>query len=202
MRTIWLGVVFAWVAACDSGAPSCKDAIAKASANSGQAASDEQQAQLTRVCEDKKWSGDVRGCLARATSKKDAASCLKPVMGDLMDLGIGAKGKLEELEAKAKAAAQQASDQAKAAMDALAAAQKDLEANMAEVDAQVTAVASATNDAARQQAKAALEAARAKKAEIEAKVAQLKADAAKAERQNGVHVSKECIDNPLAPGCQ
>jgi hypothetical protein len=201
MRTIWLGAVLAWVAACDSGAPSCKDAIAKAAAKSGPAASGDEQAALTKVCEDKKWSGDVRGCLSRATSKTDAASCLRPVMGDLLDLGANTKGKLEELEAKAKAAAQQANDQAKAAMNSLIAAQQALKANMEEVDLAVNDLASATNDAAREKAKLALEAVRANKAELEAKIAQYKADAAKAARETGVHISKECQDNPLAAGC-
>ncbi|HEX7703830.1 MAG TPA: hypothetical protein VF403_23980 [Kofleriaceae bacterium] len=187
MRTIWCGVVLVALAACDAGAPNCKDAVAKAVNNNTQVSRDE-QAILTQVCEAKKWSGDVRGCLSRATSKSAATTCLKPVMVDLE-------------AATAEAAARQASADAKAAVDQLEALQTELDASVKEIDAAVTAVLNATSDAERSKATATLSAAHAKRANLEAKLVAATARVNAAQRAKAVHVSQECLDNPLAPGC-
>ena len=69
------------------------------------------------------------------------------------------------------------------------------------VTAAVTAVADAQNDADRAGAKAKLIALQREQAEMKQRAAAAKAAAERAERQKGVKISKECMDNPLAKGC-
>jgi hypothetical protein len=176
------------LAACDAGAPSCKDAVAKAVKHGAKMGGDE-QAILAESCESRKWSGDVRGCLSRATSSGDLTACLKPVIADYE-------------AATAEAASRRASVDAKAAADQVKALQTEREALQNEIDAAVQAVANATNDAERSTATTALRAAQTKKADLEARLAAATAKATAAERAKGVHVSQECLDNPLAPNCQ
>ena len=168
--TLWC--VLAALAACDAGAPSCKDAVAKAVKNGAQA-SDGEQATITTACETNKWSGDVRGCLGRSRSKNDAVTCLKPVMADI------------EIARAAMPGAKAASEHLDDLRDQLVGAGRD-------VDAAIDAVVTASSDPDRSQAQAALAAVRARKADLEAKIMATKA---------GVHVSRECLDNPLAAGC-
>jgi hypothetical protein len=172
------------LAACDAGAPTCKDAVAKA-VKSGALMSGDEQAILSESCESRKWSGDVRGCLSRATSSSDITTCLKPVIVDYE-------------AATAEAASRRASADAKAAADRVQALETERAASPTEVDAAVTAVENATNDAERSTANAALSAARTKKADIETRLA----TATAAQRAKSVHISQECLDNPLAPNCQ
>jgi len=181
-------VVLVALAACDAGAPTCKDAVAKA-VNNGTQMSGDEQAILVESCEARKWSGDVRGCLSRATSSSAATTCLKPVMVDLE-------------AATAEAAARRASSDAKAAADQVQALQTERDASLNEVEAAVSAVANATSDAERSTATATLRAAQAKKADLEARLAAATAKATATQRAKGVHVSQECLDNPLAPSCQ
>lgn len=60
----------------------------------------------------------------------------------------------------------------------------------------------AQNDADRAAAKAKLEALRKERAEMDARIAAAKAAASKAQRKQGAKISKECLDNPLAKGCE
>ncbi len=71
-----------------------------------------------------------------------------------------------------------------------------------QVDAAVAAVAAAKNDKELALAKAKLDELQKQRAKLATDIAAAKANAEKAERTRGVHVSKECIDNPLAKGCQ
>ena len=174
--TLWCAL--AALAACDAGAPSCKDAVAKAVKNGAQA-SDVEQASITTACETNKWSGDMRGCLGRSRSKTDAATCLKPVMADI----------------EIASAALRASPNAKAANEHLDDLRDQLVGAGRDVDAAVDAVVTASSDPERSKAQAALAAVRARKADLEATIMATKAAAAP------LHVSKECLDNPLAAGC-
>ena len=65
----------------------------------------------------------------------------------------------------------------------------------------MSAVAAATNQAERAAAQASLIALQRAQADIRARVVEAQAAAARAERAKGVHISKECLDNPLAKGC-
>ena len=85
------------------------------------------------------------------------------------------------------------------AVEALEQQNADLQKRM---DAAIDAVASAQTDADRQSASAALGSIRREKAELENKIGEAKAKAARLERLKGVKISKECLDNPLAKGCQ
>lgn len=106
---------------------------------------------------------------------------------------------------KAKAEAERIADEAaKAAKEAQAKVDKlqsDLIDLAKRVDQATDALAAAQNDADRQAARAKLDQLRKERAEMEQHIADAKAAAAKAERAKGVHVSKECLDNPLAKGC-
>ena len=62
-------------------------------------------------------------------------------------------------------------------------------------------LASAQTDADRRAAQANLDKLRQQKFEMEKRIQEAKNAAAKAERVKGVHLSKECLDNPLAKGC-
>ena len=80
-----------------------------------------------------------------------------------------------------------------------------LEDELRLLDAQVTkaidGVKNATNQADRAAANARLSALQREKRDLQARLAAARAAAAKAAREKGVHVSKECMDNPLAKGC-
>jgi hypothetical protein len=181
MRTIW-GVVLVALAACDAGAPTCKDAVAKAVKNGAQMSSDE-QAILVDSCEARKWSGDVRGCLSRATSSSAVATCLKPVIVDVQ-------------AATADAAFRRASAEAKAVADQIQALATERDARLKGIDAAVNAMANATSDSERKTAAETLKAAQIKVADLEARLA-----AATAKANAALHVSQDCLDNPLAPNC-
>jgi colicin import membrane protein len=75
---------------------------------------------------------------------------------------------------------------------------KELEGRLSAAD---TAVKAAQTDADRRAANANLEKLRQQKLEMEQRIAAAKAAADKAERAKGVHLSKECLENPLAKGC-
>jgi septal ring factor EnvC (AmiA/AmiB activator) len=67
-------------------------------------------------------------------------------------------------------------------------------------DAEAT-LKTAQNKADRDAAQANLDKLRQQKFEMEKRQQAAQAAAAKAERAKGVHISKECLDNPLAKGC-
>ncbi len=97
--------------------------------------------------------------------------------------------------------AQDAANSAKEAQEKVEKLSNDLLDLGKRVDKATDALASAQNDADRQSARGKLEQLRKERAEMEQHIADAKAAAAKAERNKGVHVSKECLDNPLAKGC-
>jgi hypothetical protein len=75
------------------------------------------------------------------------------------------------------------------------------EADVEEREKARDVVGAAQNDADREAAKAKLQALRKQKSEAAQRIDGAKAAAAKAERVKGVKISKECMDNPLARGC-
>jgi hypothetical protein len=180
MRTMWWLIM---LAACDAGAPSCKDAVAKAASHGGG-----DHTAIVKMCEDKQWSGDLRGCLARATSPAKADACMAPVIADVR-------------EAEAELAAKQAADEAKAALDKVEATQKELAAEDQRIAAEVDDVINSTTAKDRSEAQAVLEALRKKKAELEARMELERRAVFRTDRAKGVHISRECLDNPLAVGC-
>jgi hypothetical protein len=103
--------------------------------------------------------------------------------------------------ARAELEARQAALAANEAMERVRTIELDLDAFNAKVNAAVDAVVNAQNDADRAAAKARLDGLRTEKLDLEQRVAAAKAAAAKAERAQGVRVSPECMDNPLAKGC-
>jgi hypothetical protein len=143
---------------------------------------------MVKVCEAKQWSGDLRGCLARATTKDRADECVRSVQ---VDLDV----------ARAEAAAQQAAEDAKVANERVIALQQQLDSNDKELTAAVDAVAAAQSDQERAAAVTKLEDARATKVDLAAQIAHARATATQRERAKGVHISKECLDNPLGSGC-
>jgi len=104
-------------------------------------------------------------------------------------------------KAEAEAIAEKAAKDAKEAQEKVAKLSNDLIDLGHRVDQATDALAAAQNDADRSAARAKLDQLRKERAEMEQHIADAKAAAAKAERARGVHVSKECLDNPLAKGC-
>ena len=102
---------------------------------------------------------------------------------------------------KAEQIAAQAVKDAKEAQEAVEVLQKDAEAMSKKVDTAVDALASAQSQADRDAAKSKLDQLRREKYEMDQRIAEAKAKAARAERLKGVKISKECLDNPLAKGC-
>lgn len=108
----------------------------------------------------------------------------------------------EAVEAKkAQQLVEQAVAEARAAEEAVVRLQAEAEAMMNRLDEAVNALASAQNQADRDAAKAKLDQLRREKTEMEARIAEARAQAARAERLKGVKISKECLENPLAKGC-
>ena len=107
----------------------------------------------------------------------------------------------ETARQRAELEAQQA---IKASVDAsakLEAAARDLAALDDKVAKAVDVVVNAQTDAERTRGTAELQQLRKAKVDLEATFAAAKAAAARAERAKGVHISQECLDNPLAKGC-
>ena len=101
----------------------------------------------------------------------------------------------------AEIAAQQAINDAKAATEQLNKVTRDLDDLNTKTAAAQAAVNLAQNDADRANANAKLRQLQQEQADMRGRVEAAKQAAATAERRKGVHISKECIDNPLAKGC-
>ena len=71
-----------------------------------------------------------------------------------------------------------------------------------QINGAIAAVDSAQGDADRANAKSKLAALQRQQYEMQQQIAKTKAAADLAERRKGVKISKECLDNPLAKGCQ
>ena len=190
MRWTWC-VVVGVLAGCDSGAPDCTKAVASATA-SMRLDDPRLVKSLTDACE-QGWTGAQRTCIAAAKSSADAARCV-PDLAEEIRVQVRAD--------LAKAEAEHAMAEAKLAADKVSAIATQLTALDDKVSQAVTAVVEAQNDADRAAAKAKLSALQREKADLEAQVAAAKAAAARAERMKGVHVSPECLANPLAKGCE
>jgi uncharacterized protein YqfA (UPF0365 family) len=110
------------------------------------------------------------------------------------DEANAAKERAEEVTRKAVQEAKDAQEKVEKLSNDLA----DLDKK---VNSAVDAVMTAQNDADRNSARANLEKLRREKFEMEQRIQAARAAAAKAERAKGVHLSKECLENPLAKGC-
>lgn len=131
------------------------------------------------------------------------------VMMTLLACGKAAEDAKRREAEKAEAAHREAEKEAaRAREEADAAAKKldDLMKKLEDIDKQtsqaIEGLTNAQNDADRVAATAKLEEARKAKAQLEAELATAKAEAERAQRLRGVKISKECIDNPLAKGCE
>lgn len=107
--------------------------------------------------------------------------------------------KTRQLEAEKRA--DQAMKDAKDAQDRVERLQADLADFSKRLDAAVEAVTAAKTQAEREHADQLLKQLQREKAEMEARIAEAKAASAKATRRKGVNIPKECLDNPLAKGC-
>jgi len=106
-----------------------------------------------------------------------------------------------EAKRKAEASAAQAVKDAAEAKDQLDKVMKQLDELDANVNKAVNAVADAQNDADRASAKQRLIALQREQYEMKQRANEARAKAEKAERNKGIKISKECMDNPLAKGC-
>jgi colicin import membrane protein len=108
-----------------------------------------------------------------------------------------ANARRAEAELIAQKAVQDAKD-AQDQVDKLAHDMKEQDDRLAAAD---KAVKSAQTDADRHRAQENLDQLRQQKLDMEQRIQAAKDAAAKAERKKGIHLSKECIENPLAKGC-
>jgi hypothetical protein len=91
--------------------------------------------------------------------------------------------------------------QVKEAQALLEKAQKDLDENAAKVDKAIADVGAAQDAVALKAAQTRLQQLQRDQAEMRARVEEAKRAAEKAQRAKGVHISQECLNNPLAKGC-
>jgi predicted nucleic acid-binding Zn-ribbon protein len=159
---------------------------------------------LALACVDTKWSAAVRDCVKAAS---DPATCKDKMNVDQRSAFAQVATAVEKLEqeaAAAKKAEEVAAQSAKDAAEAQAAVEK-LQQDATDLQKRVTeatdALVGAQNQVDRDAAKAKLDQLQKEKVEIDARVAEAKAVAARAERMKGVSISKECLENPLAKGC-
>lgn len=200
MRWITTALLVGLAMACGSPAPSCRDAITRSAKVLG--TPDGDVSMLVSMCEKEGWSEDLRRCIAKASSEQEAGTCIADKLGDdLLKKAGTAEADAEAAAAKARAMADQAMKDAEAAKQTVDKVAHDLDDLNAKINSAIDALASAQNDADRAVARAKLAALQQEQSETKVRVEAAKADADKAQRAKGVHVSKQCMDNPLAKGC-
>jgi uncharacterized protein HemX len=122
-------------------------------------------------------------------------------------LGIFAVQRMIQASHDREAAAQAQRDKeeavrvAKEAQDRVDRLSKDMKDQDDRLNSADQALRTAQTDADRRAAQANLDRLRQQKFEMEKRIQEARNAAAKAERAKGVHISKECLDNPLAKGC-
>lgn len=159
---------------------------------------------LAKSCVDTKWSAAVLACVKDAP---DLNSCKEKMTVDQRSFFVQIALEMEKSEAarkekeKAEELAEQAvkdAKEAQAAVEQLEQQATDLQKRITEATDAVVGAANATDIKAGQEKLSALQRER---VELDARIAEAKAKAARAERLKGVKISKECLDNPLAKGC-
>jgi hypothetical protein len=95
--------------------------------------------------------------------------------------------------------AQELAEQAQELVDRLS---RDVKDHDDRIKSAEQALRSAQTDAERRVAQANLDQLRQQQIEMEKRIPEARNAAAAAERAKGVHISKECLDNPLAKGCE
>jgi DNA repair exonuclease SbcCD ATPase subunit len=103
---------------------------------------------------------------------------------------------------KARAALEAAHKAAREAQTEVERLEKSTSELIDELNRAISTVMAAQSDAERAAGKERLVALQKQQAELQALIAAAKATAAKAERQLGKKLPQECLDNPLAAGCQ
>ena len=129
---------------------------------------------------------------------KEAAKDNGPALGAHKESTPSAE---EQQVLAAQAAKEAAVKRAAAARARLDQIEHELEELEKAVDAAVQQTVDAKNAAELATAKQNLQQLQASEAALKARAAQAQADAAAATRAQGVRISKECMDNPLAKGC-
>lgn len=114
---------------------------------------------------------------------------------------IGSSAADRAAKEKAELVAKQAVEDAKAAQDRVDQLDRDMKEQNEQLAKADAAVKSAQNDADRKAAQSNLDKLKEQKKDMENRIAAAKAAAAKADRAKGLHLSKECLENPLAKGC-
>jgi multidrug efflux pump subunit AcrA (membrane-fusion protein) len=178
-------------------APSCEDAFHKFG-KAADISNDEMKAAVA-ACTKDGYAGDTRRCIAKATSLDELEPCVEKEPG--FSRLEKDRRESELLKQRAEKLAEQAMHDAQEAQDQVVRLSKDLTDLGAKVDAAVDALASAQNDADRAAARAKLDELRQQRAALEMRVKAVRDAAERAQRAKGVTISKECLDNPLAAGC-
>jgi len=186
-------VLIAALAACGGKADDCERIVSKvASAMPSELPTGQSHDELVAKCRKRPEKLNDPGvqCILAADGDDAVRACITKSMED-------ERAKRAQAEAAAQAAVRDAQE-AKDKLDKIAA---DLDELNKRVNQAVDDVAQAKSKADREAAAAKLKQLQADKQQLEARIAQAKADAAKAERAKGVHISPECLKNPLAKGC-
>jgi DNA repair exonuclease SbcCD ATPase subunit len=128
------------------------------------------------------------------------------IVGVIIAIIVGVKAYSQSQEdAEKRQAAERASEeygkQVKEAQARIEKAQHDLDDNAAKVDKAIADVGAAQDAVALKAAQSRLQELQREQAEMRQRVAEAKAAAEKAQRAKGVHISQECLNNPLAKGC-
>jgi len=146
--------------------------------------------------------GATASCVEGASS---ACTCTDGGQGAQVCTAAGTFGACEctadARVARAEADAAEARLEAREATEIVERLQRDVATLDERTQKAVDMVVAAQTDADRANAKARLEALRKEKEEMDRRLAEARARAAKAERQRGTKIREECLDNPLAKGC-
>lgn len=127
-----------------------------------------------------------------------------PLIDEARDRAIAAQAEAaaaEKAMLAAKAAAEKAQADAASAADRVEKLEKNLADQQVKLDEAVNGVANAKTQAEMAALQAKLAALQKQRAELEGDTAAAKQAAEQAARAKDVHISKECVDNPLAKGC-
>jgi hypothetical protein len=130
-----------------------------------------------------------------------AAVLLTIVLVGLTVFAVQRKHESDAAAAQAREDKTKAEAMAKEAPDRVDQLSKDMKDQDDRLNAADQALKTAQTDADRRVAQANLDKLRQQKFEMEKRIQEARSAAAKAERAKGVHLSKECLENPLAKGC-
>ncbi len=136
-------------------------------------------------------------CVLAAESDQAVKKCGIVAAADLMaerEAAVGAKQKAEDV-------ARTAVKEAQEARESVAVLERQVSELIVQINTVIAQIDAAKTEADRVTAKQTLATLQRQQAELQQRIAEAKTKAAKSERAKGAKISRECLENPLTPGC-